>query len=416
MNATTLKWGKSRIRFGILIWAVILVSGIVSVDANRAVSYADQPIQIKLNEHAFVFGQHVRFRLEATGEHPIKSVVLAYRTLDTHGTTVEAIEFDPNLAIELDYVHDIQSRYIRPFVQVSYWWTIEDVVGNRLITEPKTFDYADNRFDWQTLQDGVINIHWYKGELQIVRQALNTSLASLDRARRDIPIEAISKSIDIYLYANPGDVQDALPSSLVVGEEARTFYETNVIVLSFGPEAENIPRLQRVLPHEITHALIHEATQSDFARVPLWLSEGLATSVEYAFMPDPNAHQLLKEAIEHGNVISLRSLCGAFPANLGRAKLAYAQSASLINFVRDTKGRQTLHDLIAAYADGATCEGGVQRVLRGSLDRLESQWVGSLAPRSKWAVFWDKNGAWAILFLLLAGFPFFFAMPARTRH
>ncbi|MBN1579091.1 MAG: hypothetical protein JXA89_00195 [Anaerolineae bacterium] len=410
-----LQWRHNRIRSGMLAlcWALALVS--MGLFGILPTSYANQSIQVQLNEHEFAFGQYVRFHLQAAGDRPLQSVVLAYRTLDTQGTIAEAIEFDSSLAIDLDYVHDIQTRYIRPFVEVSYWWTIQDVAGEQLITEPKTFTYLDNRFDWDMRQEGAIRLHWYQGELAIAQQALNTSLAGLERARQDIPVGEITRPIDIYLYADHRDLQVALPGPLLVGEEARTLYETNVILVSFSPQAENIPRLQRVLPHEITHTLIHEATRNDFARIPFWLTEGLATSVEYAFMPDPNAQQLIQDVIENDDVIPFSTLCAAFPASQERARLAYAQSASLIGFIRDTQGRQKLHDLLAAYADGATCEGGVQRVLARSLDRLESDWIESLAPRSKLGVFWDENGAWVILFFVLVGFPAFFLIPARVR-
>lgn len=415
-DAMALKWRHKRIRSGTLaLCCALLLVGIDSL-CCLSPSYADQSIQVQVNEHEFAFGQYVRFHLQAAGDHPLQSVVLAYRTLDTHRTVVEAIDFDANLAIDLDYVHDIQASYIRPFVVVSYWWTIKNTAGDQLITEPKTFTYSDNRFDWETLQDRAIRLHWYQGELAIAQQALDTSLAALERARQDVPVDAIAEPIDIYLYANNLDLQVALPGPLLVGEEARTLYETNVILVSFCPTAENIPRLQRVLPHEIAHALIHEAMHNDFARVPFWLTEGLATSVEYTFMPDPNARQLIQEAIENNDVIPFTSLCAAFPASLERARLAYAQSASLIGFIRDTRGRQALHDLLAAYVDGATCEGGVQRVLIRSLEQLESDWIQSLAPRSRLGVFWDENGAWIILLLLLVGFPLLFLNPARVRH
>ena len=92
-----------------------------------------------------------------------------------------------------------------------------------------------------------------------------------------------------------------------------------------------------------------------------------------------------------------------------------AGTASVIGFIRDVHGRQALRNLVAAYADGATCEGGVQRVLTMSLERLEDQWLASRLPRSALAVFWDENGAWVLLLLLLVGVPGLFILPIRMR-
>jgi hypothetical protein len=395
---------------------IVLAWGIAWLGSLVPTSHAEEPIRVHVNAHDFAFGQQVRFQLEVESDDPIQSIVLAYRTLDTLGTTVEAMRFDASTSVRLEYVHEIRNRYIRPFIELTYWWTIVNAAGERLSTDPQTFAYVDDRFDWQTLNDGAIQVHWYQGELKVAQQALDISLAGLNRAAQDIGAEAI-KSVDIYLYATPEDLQAALPAPLPTGAEALTLYETNVVLVPFGPEGTNIPRLRRVLPHEVTHALLHEVTQSEFDRLPLWLSEGLATSVEYTFVPDPDAQLLLEEAMRARTLIPLNTLCAAFPPppDLARTRLAYAESASIINFVRDRHGRQTLRDLVAAYADGATCEGGVQRVLKSSLDRLEARWREALAPRSKWIVFWEENGAWVILFVLFTAFPLLFIIPSRTQ-
>ncbi len=398
-------------RCWIILIGGVLCSGLLWPGA----AHAGQPIRIRANEYTFAFGQYVQFHLEAAGDAPIQSVILAYRTWDTQGTTVQTIEFDPNTSIALDYVHDITGRYVRPFVQITYWWTIKDAVGNKIVTEPQTFVYVDNRFDWETLSENGVSIHWYRGEIEIAQQALNAAILGSKQARQDIPVTDQNALTDIYLYAGSDDLRIALPSLMPEGTEALTLHETNVILVAFAPQAANIPNLRRILPHEITHVLLYHFTQNDFARVPMWLNEGLATSVQHTFAPDPKARQLLDDAVRQEQTIALNTLCAAFPTDLARANLAYAQSASVIDFIRNIYGRQTLHDLIAAYADGTTCEGGVQRVLNRSLDGLEQQWLDSLAPRSAWAIFWDQNGAWAIIVFLFALLPFLFIIPARVQ-
>jgi hypothetical protein len=285
----------------------------------------------------------------------------------------------------------------------------------RLTTEPQTFAYADNRFEWQTLSQSVVTIHWYRGDMRVAQKALDAAITGLDRARQDIDINATRQPIDVYLYESADDMQAALPAGTPTGTEALTLYETSVILAASGLQEANVLDLQRILPHEVTHALVHEATQSDFDSVPLWLSEGLATSVQYTFAPDPDAQLLMKDAARDQALISLDTLCAAFPQSPARARLAYAESASVIGYIRDRYGRRALRDLVAAYGDGATCEGGVQRVLSLSLDRLQAQWSQSLAPQSGWRTFWKDSGAWAILLLLSLLFVVPFVIPVRGR-
>jgi len=387
---------------------------VLLLGSSRLARAAD-PIRVVENGHSYVFGQELRFLLQVEGDHPLQSIVLAYRTLDTQGTTVEPIAFDAGTSISAEHVHQVQRRYVRPFVEITYWWTIQDVTGARLITEPKTFVYADDRFDWQAQIDQQVHLHWYQGDLQIAQQALDAAAAGLERVSYEVGATLGSDIVNIYMYANLDDLQIALPDPLARGEQALTLYGTDTVLVSFGPESEYIPQFRRVLPHEMTHVLLHKVTQSDLDRIPMWLSEGLATLVQYSFVPDPEAQSLLVDAVAERDVVPLNTLCSSFPYESTRMRLAYAQSASVVAFIRDRYGRQAVQDLVAAYADGATCEGGVQRVLDHSLDRLESQWLDSLAPRSPWSVFWQEKGAWVILALLLAGLPLLFINPSPIK-
>jgi hypothetical protein len=375
---------------------------------------AEDTIHVLANEHSVSFGQELRFHLEAEADAPITSVVLAYRTSDTRGTTVEAMSFGPATKVSVDHVHEIENRYVRPFVEVSYWWTIVDAAQARGVTEPQQFLYTDDRFDWQTLSDGSINVHWYDGDLQVAQQALDMAADGLSRARQDIQARAVHP-VDIYFYANMDDLSPALPPNAPPDMEALTLNEMNVILISFSPDATHIPALQRVLPHEVTHALIHEATQSDYDHIPMWLAEGLATSVQYTFAPDPDAQAMVEETARQPGVISLQDMCATFPADPADARLAYAKSASVVDFIRDRYGRQGLFDLTAAYVDGASCEGGVYRVLGTTLDGLESRWQASLAPQGVLASFWEHSGAYLILILVIALPLLIFILPSRAR-
>ena len=403
---------------GIVLWCL----GLTVLSAETAM--AEGPIRTLENTHAVTFGREIHFFLEAESESPITSVVLAYRTWDTGGTTVEKMDLVPSTSLRVQYVHEMSRRYVRPFVQVTYWWTIADAAQARLVTEPRQFTYADDRYDWQTLSgDGAV-VHWYRGDLKIAQQALDVAAEGMARARLDVaPDQSMDAGqdirADVYLYASRDDLHAALPPGSPTDVEAVTLNGINVVLVSLPPEAAYIPDLRRVLSHEMAHVLIHEVTQEAHDRVPLWLAEGLATSVQYSFVPDPLAQTMLEEAAHqhpaHAGLIPLLDLCAAFPRDAARTRLAYAQSANVIGYLKDRYGRQAVSDLIAAYVDGATCEGGVYRVLGITLDGLDAQWQTSLVPQARWETFWRLNGAWIILLLLVTAFPLVFVLPLRAR-
>lgn len=374
--------------------------------AGGSVSLAQRPaqsaIQVRANSHSVDFGQEMRFHLELESSAPITSIVLAYRTSDTQGTTVQNIAFAPDKTLRVEYAHPIVERYVRPFVLVSYWWTIVDLMGARLVTDPQQFLYTDDRFDWQVLSQDGVNLHWYQGQTKVAQQALQATLDGLAGAEEalGLPRPAENADINVYLYANSQDLGLSLPPGTPSDVEALTLREMNVILTSFGPEPAYIPDLKRVLAHEAAHVYIHAVVPD--APVPLWLNEGLATSVQHAVAPDPDARSLLEQAAHDGTLRSLLQLCASFPTGAAEARLAYAQSASVIDLIQDRYGRRRLRQLFAAYGDGATCEGGVYRVLGVSLEGLEAQWRASLVPQSPWAYFWERNGAYLALIGVLA--------------
>ena len=75
---------------------------------------APSPIQVVDNLHSVTFGQEMRFHLALEGSAPITSIVLAYRTSDTQGTTVETIAFSPDRTVGVEHVHDIGERQALP--------------------------------------------------------------------------------------------------------------------------------------------------------------------------------------------------------------------------------------------------------------------------------------------------------------
>jgi hypothetical protein len=414
-------WQRSRrgSLSGVALWGLVLCC--LSMAGGWPPALAQGSIRVVENAHATSFGREMRFSLQVESANPITSVVLAYRTSDTRGTTVETMPISPATSLRVEHVHEIARRYVRPFVEVTYWWTIVDAVQARLVTEPRSFTYGDDRYEWQTLTGDAVHVHWYRGDLKIAQQALDVAAEGLSRASQDIgPDEDIGMGVDgrpmdVYLYASRVDMLAALPPGSPPDVEAMTLNGMNVVLVSFPPEAAYIPDLRRVLPHEATHVRIHETTQDAHDRVPLWLSEGLATSVQYAFVPDPVAQTMLEEAARQDALIPLLDLCAAFPRDATSARLAYAESANVIGYIGDRHGRQAVRDLIVAYVDGATCEGGVYRVLGITLDGLEARWQASLAPQSGWVTFWRANGAWIILLLLITAFPLVFLFPLRAR-
>jgi hypothetical protein len=149
-----------------------------------------------------------------------------------------------------------------------------------------------------------------------------------------------------------------------------------VVIISVAPDLRANENLQIQVPHELTHVLVYRATGGNYANVPTWFNEGLA--VVHQGQRDSSFAGLLAAARDSRQFLSLSSLCGPFsPAE---ASLAYAESESVVSFVRRKFGAEGINRLLTAYAGGANCGSGVQSSLGVSLDQLQAAWQADLAP------------------------------------
>lgn len=365
-------------------------------------------ITVVESEASHSFAQQIVFTLEATSDAEITQVYLFFHAAgDERTETADLTIGEPGRAIT--YVHDLGNFPLPPFATVSFWWQIEDAAGNTLTTDPQQFEYTDNRFQWEQLgpstgsghrAEGII-VHWIegRGDPAFGQAALDIAQASVEEINAELRAP-VPESIDIYIY----DTQQNLEAAMALtgrdwaGGQARP--ELGVIVVAIPHEQGHTSRMNRYIPHEITHLLVYQlVTPASYRYVPEWLDEGLATANER--LPEPDYALALEEAREEGRLIPLEDLCVPFSPDRSTALLAYAQSGSLVQFIREQYGAEGIRALLAAYANGAGCAGGAQEALSVSLSGLETAWRTSLEPKSPWQVWLEQIGVWAGLWLLM---------------
>ncbi len=360
-----------------------------------------EDIAILEQDVEYSFAQQLTFTLAFTSSAEISELYLFFRgTTDPDTEKVTVAVADRGGVTRASYTHDVGLYPLPPFDRIAFWWQIEDVLGNQLQTEPDEFTYADNRFQWRELSSPGISVHWIEGRGDPVYAQTALDIAQASVAEINAELRApVPDSLDIFLY----DSEFHLEAAMVlggrdwIGGQARP--ELGVVVVAVPPEQGYASRMKRYVPHEITHLLVYELVGSEGYRyVPTWLDEGLATSNEQ--LPTPEYALALEEAQQANELVSLRDLCVPFPPNGSRALLSYAQSASVVRFIRQQYGSDAIRRLLAAYADGASCTSGVEDALGISFSRLESDWLASLRPATGWRVWVERGGVWIGLWLL----------------
>jgi hypothetical protein len=358
-------------------------------------------ISVTRNTVEHSFAQQVTFKLEATADAEISQVYLFFRATSDEETEKKRIALSkPSREVTLEVTHDLRRYPLPPFADITYWWQLEDEAGHQLKTPTRHFEYTDNRFLWGQLKGDGITIQWIEGQGDpaFAQTALDIARASVQDIRAELRVQA-SDPLDIYIYDSKQNLEAAmvLTGRDWVGGQARP--ELGVVVTAIPPEQGYSSRMQRDLPHEITHLLIHELTTPEgYGHVPDWLNEGLATNSER--LPTPEYALALKEAREEGRLLPLEELCVPFSPDPRTAMLSYAQSASVVSFIREEYGSEAIRELLSAYADGASCRSGLEEALSVSLSQLESNWRMSLEPEAGWRAVVEQGGAWIALWLL----------------
>jgi hypothetical protein len=377
----------------------LLTLFVVSLAGPTRASAAGIGVTENRVEHSFA--QHVTFTLEATSDAEISQVYLFFRATYDEETEKTSIPLEePAREIRVTYTHDVRRYPLPPFADITFWWQIEDAAGNQLKTAPEQFTYTDNRFRWKMVEASGIFIHWMEGQGDPVfaQTALDIARASVKDIQAELrgPLPA---PLDVFIYNSQSNLEAAmiLTGRDWVGGQARP--ELGVVVIAVPPKQGYSSRMKRYLPHEITHLLVYElVSPQGYRNIPDWLNEGLATANEQ--LPTPEYALAVEEAREAGQLLSLEELCVPFSPDPRTAILSYAQSASVVRFIREEYGAEGIRRLLSAYADGASCRSGVEDALDVSFNKLENSWRVSLEPQAGWRAVTDEIGVWIGLWLL----------------
>lgn len=269
-------------------------------------------------------------------------------------------------------VRDLRKLPLPPFAEVTYWWEYRLPSGERIRTASEVFAYVDNRFDWETASDDGVEIHWVTGDRATMMQAL--TVAQDARAQMQWALQTPNPAdVAIYIYPSRTDLASAMQLTGLDWAGAIAYPEPGIVLISIPPTQEAFVAIGRDIPHELAHKALYDTLgEQGYASLPTWLVEGLATYFETS--PDTDHALALANAHEQGDLIPLANLCAPFPEEADRALLAYAQSGSVVRYLREQVGWSGIRDLLNAYADGMACNTGTQEALGMDLAQLEWDW------------------------------------------
>lgn len=266
-----------------------------------------------------------------------------------------------------------------PGTLVEFYWRIITVDGEQLVSQPSRLSYDDPSLPWSFLSDESIEIVWHSGGVEFGERVLSASNAALERLEDNFGV-GLRYQTRIVIYEDQSAMRKALGGATGEWVGGQAISPFNIIVLAATPSTLELDIL---LAHELTHIVIDQAADNPFTVLPSWIHEGLATINESTGKPRFNYQRIVSDALDRGGLLSLQGLTGSFPASSERAILAYAQSHSLLTYVTNRYGSDSIRRLLQAYRHGVVDDEAVRSAIGVNLDQLEKDWLEYLERRTQ---------------------------------
>ena len=360
---------------GILVLIIVLLSLVQPARAQSALQVSDNSVQLD-------FPNTVSFTARLQSGAKITSVVLEYGTQQlTCGEVVAKAfpEFTPDTSVQADWTWDMrQAGSLPPGATIWWRWRFTDETGKETLSEEKSVIWLDNIHDWQTLDGGLLRLHWYGKDNNFAQSMLQAGLDGLKFDDQQSGLKADSP-IDLYVYPNYDDMRNAIlyePS----WTGGMAFPEHNVVILGLSGSDSSWDK--NTVVHELTHVLVGHLTFSCLTVMPTWLNEGLAVYSERGL--DPSSAAQLQDAIKNDTLLSVRSLSAGFSEVPDKAYLSYSQSYSIVKFLIETYGQEKMTALLKTLKLGVSVDEALQTTYGFNVEGLEDAWRSSVGavPRA----------------------------------
>lgn len=166
------------------------------------------------------------------------------------------------------------------------------------------------------------------------------------------PTDAVS--ISLTNTNGSGAAQRALP------KWASGCYDGSIHVAYCADGEPVLSILYTLIRHEWVHLLIHHLVQD---RCPVWLNEGLAQNIARPMFPSERLY--LQQAARKGRLFSFFGLSKPFSHfSTKQRKLAYIQSAAIVEFLIQQFGFPSIRQLLHRLSDGTPAETAIEQTFK----------------------------------------------------
>lgn len=377
-------------------WIWWLVMACLVLGWGTAVSPALHAQPEALTSQAEVtFGQGITFSLTGPFSGTVEQVELFLVVGDSPTPITTVATIGPGEPGQLTASYNLYRALLElpPFAEVRFWWVITTVGGQTTQVPEASVTYRDDRFAWRTFAAEDVTVYWTGNDDKLGQAAWQIVQESRQTLDAVLPPTSVSP-LNVYIYPSTGDLRAGLRLAGQDVVDGHTDPELDVLLVTAVNSLTAAAELRQSIPHALTHLRLHQPEAVGVP--PYWYEEGIAL---LASGPDAAQDDRVATAVATNTALPLPQLCTNFPAEPDQARLALAQSVSLLRTIQAQFGDQALRQLGTLYLEGASCEDGLTQTLDMSLADLEVTWLDAQAPQPAWLTFLTENGLWLLLLL-----------------
>lgn len=258
---------------------------------------------------------------------------------------------------------------------------------------------------WETWKSPHFYIHYHASEHRTIQAVLHRAEQIYSTISADVGYTPSAK-ITVYLCPTRACFQHKQPSlHKVPGWAVGVAYPAlNRIVMRSAltlQEGRYQIKPVEIFQHEVAHIILEQAL-APRGGAPRWLSEGF--SMYHARQWTIHGQRTIEEVTLRNNFLPLSMLVTGFPADEQAARIAYAQSFSVVSFMLNEYGQAIFHQFITNLRHGMETNQALVSSAGVDITRLELEWQASLKKRYSWFSYLSNIGifwfAGSLIFLL----------------
>lgn len=337
---------------------------------------AEEPIRVLDQGVESAFRDYITFNISLESDNEIAEARLLYRVTGQLATARGDADIEPGAPVKASFTIEQERDYLPPGTELEYWWNITDEAGNELKTEPEPLLYLDERHDWQVLNSDRLALYWYKGDRSFGEALFDQANQTLDQIEAEAGVQ-VELPVKIFIYGGFADLRDAIAVGSQEWTGGQAFTDQGVVVIGVSPS--ELDYGLAATPHELTHLVIHQATDNPFGDIPRWLDEGLAVYMSGELDEGWRGYRsLVTRSAEQGELMTLQTLSSSFPAASEQAGLAYAQSGMVVEFIIEYYGEEAMARLLEIFSEGALYDEALEQALGVDTWDLDNTWRENL--------------------------------------